>query len=488
MMKEYITPETEFRINEYITLKLEDKKTNIYVNGNLFRQCKYLLLEIPVNKVSLINKIDSIDEAAAILDRSLEGSKEKKIEVLPEVEFWGHCSNLQVWAENNYNTSVIHSNLGFPLLKKLVDVGDYKAQNVFKDEIIERYVTGNTNVRNFLTEEGFLNNLTEDEQLNLLENLPSNLKTDFLIYLSDLNIPLTKKRGREEVIKIYGEGNSEKRLFLISNGFLDYLDNDEKIRLLSPKEAIALQELKNKLKVQPHLVNGPDLIYNWNYHNKIMYSLSDRQVTGLRVYNLNIETVPESLREFEFLNVLVLSSNNLRKLPKFNYRNLKMLYLSQNNIETIPESIGKLKSLKKMSIGHNNLKSIPKDIGNLRNLEVLYLNNNQIEALPESIGNLLNLRELYLNFNQMKKLPVNLCNLESLEILVLNYNQIKELPRDIGNLKSLKQLILNNNKLKQLPDSIKDLDELAVLYVNNNQITKIPNSLRNQMSNKKLYI
>ena len=30
----------EFKVNDYITLKLEDDKTSIYVNGMLFQQCK----------------------------------------------------------------------------------------------------------------------------------------------------------------------------------------------------------------------------------------------------------------------------------------------------------------------------------------------------------------------------------------------------------------------------------------------------------------
>ncbi|KKM08312.1 hypothetical protein LCGC14_1725100, partial [marine sediment metagenome] len=38
----------DFVINKYITLKLEDGKTNIYVNGQIFDQCKFLFLNIPV--------------------------------------------------------------------------------------------------------------------------------------------------------------------------------------------------------------------------------------------------------------------------------------------------------------------------------------------------------------------------------------------------------------------------------------------------------
>ncbi|KKL78605.1 hypothetical protein LCGC14_2023170 [marine sediment metagenome] len=37
-----------FQVNELITLKLEKNKTNIYVNNKLFKQCKFLLLEIPI--------------------------------------------------------------------------------------------------------------------------------------------------------------------------------------------------------------------------------------------------------------------------------------------------------------------------------------------------------------------------------------------------------------------------------------------------------
>ncbi len=65
-----------FKVNEYISLKLEEKKTNIYVKGRLFRQCKFLLLTIPVDKISSFDEIESIDEAAERLDRSLEGGME----------------------------------------------------------------------------------------------------------------------------------------------------------------------------------------------------------------------------------------------------------------------------------------------------------------------------------------------------------------------------------------------------------------------------
>ena len=40
-----------FKVNEHLTLKLEGNETNIYVNYKKFIQCKYLLLNIPVEKI-----------------------------------------------------------------------------------------------------------------------------------------------------------------------------------------------------------------------------------------------------------------------------------------------------------------------------------------------------------------------------------------------------------------------------------------------------
>ena len=57
----------EFKINDFLTLKLEACKTNIYLNGELFNQCKYLMLNIPIEDTRRFDEIESIDEAADIL-------------------------------------------------------------------------------------------------------------------------------------------------------------------------------------------------------------------------------------------------------------------------------------------------------------------------------------------------------------------------------------------------------------------------------------
>lgn len=62
----------EFKVNEYITVKLKGDETVIYIKGQKFLVCKFLLLDIPIDRVSTFDEIDSIDEAAEKLDQSLE--------------------------------------------------------------------------------------------------------------------------------------------------------------------------------------------------------------------------------------------------------------------------------------------------------------------------------------------------------------------------------------------------------------------------------
>ncbi len=157
----------EFKVNEYITLKLEGEKTNIYVKEQLFNQCKFLLLNIPVDKISTFDEIESIDEAAEKLDRSLERMDMVASRIPPETEFWGHCSNMQVWVEHEYDTRLLHSNLAFPLLKKLSLIGDPIAKRALKEEIMKYLKSWYLPVVSYLFQNGYLEYLDK----NIRENM-----------------------------------------------------------------------------------------------------------------------------------------------------------------------------------------------------------------------------------------------------------------------------------------------------------------------------
>ena len=160
---------SEFKVNDYLILRLENNRTNVYIKGKVFSQCKFLLLSIPAAKVREFDDIESIDEAAEKLDSSMERGTLKKYKITPKEEFWGHCSNLQAWYENDYNTRLIHRNLAFPLLRALVEAGDPLAKRVFKEEIAIRLESGYPTVVSYLINQGYLHYLNLNELVTILE-------------------------------------------------------------------------------------------------------------------------------------------------------------------------------------------------------------------------------------------------------------------------------------------------------------------------------
>ncbi|MFX1275864.1 MAG: leucine-rich repeat domain-containing protein [Promethearchaeota archaeon] len=161
----------QFKINDYITLRFEYNKTYIYLRNIRFLQCMYLLFNIPVEDKILNDSIDSIDEAEIKLDKSL-GVQNRRI-LTPEMEFWGHCSNLQAWAENDYDTRLLHRNLAFPLLRRLTILGDPLAKKVFKEEIALRLTSGVPNVVEYLIARGYLQYLNDEELITVIDELNS---------------------------------------------------------------------------------------------------------------------------------------------------------------------------------------------------------------------------------------------------------------------------------------------------------------------------
>ena len=228
----------EFKVNEFITLKLEEEivdevenfretKTNIYVKGELFRQGSFLLINIPIEEISSFDSIESIDEAEERLDRSLEeGNDIFDYEIPPETEFWGHCSNLQVWAENDYDTRLIYRNLAFPLLKKLTEVGDSIAKRVFKEEIAKRFLSCYLPVIHFLLFGDYLDFLSKIE----LEGLFSELKVKHKLLFEFLE-PILMIQG-------YAKHNLSKEELGEYLKKFNYDEEDGKFSTLKPYESL----------------------------------------------------------------------------------------------------------------------------------------------------------------------------------------------------------------------------------------------------------
>ncbi len=193
----------KFRINEFLDLRFEDGKTNIYVNNILFNHCKYILINFQLDNSKDITEINSIDEAVENRRESLEILEDKIYQINPKIIFWAHCSNLHTWYENNYNTNLIHSNLAFPLLKELTKVGDLKAKRVFKEEIVKRFESSNLHVIQFLLYNNYLDSLNREELAIVLENASFSLTSVVVKKLKELiESPFANYREIKDIIDI----------------------------------------------------------------------------------------------------------------------------------------------------------------------------------------------------------------------------------------------------------------------------------------------
>jgi len=157
------------KISSNIEMRLEDNQTNVYIDGNYVATCMDLKVIIPRENIQDFDQINSIDEISDLLNNS--DSNPDIYYISPEEEFWGHCSNIQAWVENDYNTRILHSNIAFPLLTKLTRIGDPLARNVFKIEIVERFSSGEKSVILFLLKNHYLNYLDEFEEKCLIESV-----------------------------------------------------------------------------------------------------------------------------------------------------------------------------------------------------------------------------------------------------------------------------------------------------------------------------
>lgn len=373
----------EFLINQFLSLKLENGITMIYVGEEQFLQCKFLLLEIPVRDITALDDVKSIDEAAQELGRSLEPSDEfSRVGLIPpETEFWGHCSNLQVWYENDYNTKLLHSNLAFPLLKKLTEAGDLLARRVFKDEIAKRYNTGIEKVQKYLIINNYLEYLSPSEREILFGKESSKFKAleSYVGYRIKI-IPSCKSRRGVRIqnrniigLHLYGKDSKKKnKLFPYQIKYFKNLKNlylENFLSLTIPKWIENLKNLKRMRLSQNHLV-----------------------------------AIPRSIGKLVALNYLSLTLNFLDKLPKEIelLENLKELDLSYNHFKKFPEQILGLNQLENLDLSHNQLKVIPSKIGSMPSLKSLGLSDNLISSLPHELLDMPNIEKVFIGDSNIK--------------------------------------------------------------------------------------
>jgi len=381
-----------FIVNKYITLLLKDGKTEIYVNNELFLNCKKLVLQLNESNFEEFEAILSIDDLA---ERDDLGGQ--LIDIPPDVEFWGHCSNIQAWVDNDYNPSLLHSNLAFPLLKKLTDEGDSRARVIFKEEIIERFEQGTETVLISLLDNQYLEYFTRDELQYIYENFveplePSNRLLTFLkAFCSQQVFPIRgyyEKFVKEfmitakykEKIKILnkhgailrkddflgyfkkfssgsGEGYEENDRFnVLSVLILDLefygilFDNASKINYLLRKvEQDSLQNILNHSKY-PYIMMDfeEDEVRRRVWQEKLYYDLYDGHVVSIELICENPEEFLDNIQKLNvfknlvFVNVLFFHYRDYESIKS----NLTSLHHNKVKIYIFDDSSPYLKQLK----------------------------------------------------------------------------------------------------------------------------------------------
>jgi hypothetical protein len=383
----------EFKVNKYIILKLEEKDTVIYILGKKFRQCKYLLLNIPIKKIASLDELDSIDEIREKLDHLLEpvssvhGRVERIDNISPETEFLGHCSNLQVWHENNYNSRLLDKNLAFPLLKRLTEVGDPLANKVFKEEIAKRIESEYIPTIEYLLNEDYIEYLSDDELITLIKNLGSRF-CDILEKLIIIDAKSIIKTGSSQINLTFLE-----RLYLISKNltkkvlkdlfkrgnlnvifylaYKDYLNLINKQKVLRDLDYDLIQKIKEMIIT---FDSAGDFLIHLKSVNKFQQIIENLYQTGdPRVfYHLDYEGFGKYISRENYYKYLLVSEEAKPMVQLEKLLNVRYWLASGHETAAENEIVVEDKHIIELSINSKS-NTFPKQIFNLKSLKILYL-------------------------------------------------------------------------------------------------------------------
>ncbi|MBY8992556.1 MAG: rhomboid family intramembrane serine protease [Candidatus Lokiarchaeota archaeon] len=139
---------SKIKINDYITVCLEHNKILIYIQGERFQELEYSFLNKILNASE--NQKEETKTQGKITENIFKNdSKNNYFNIFANI--------LKFWIRNNYDTGILLYNFSFPLLKKLVEVGDPQAKKVFINEILKNLWGADPLVVKYLIKEKYDN-------------------------------------------------------------------------------------------------------------------------------------------------------------------------------------------------------------------------------------------------------------------------------------------------------------------------------------------
>lgn len=240
----------------------------------------------------------------------------------------------------------------------------------------------------------------------------------------------------------------------------------------------------NKLTLAPRILPNTLVSVDFaaNYLTKI-YGLTFGQKPNLRsVYLHNNKLADAGLPDNMFngsgnVEILILSSNFLRHVPKHLPPALYKLHLKNNKLEKIPPgAFSELSSLRELYLQNNYLTDEGLDnetFWKLSSLEYLDLSSNNLSRVPAGLPRSLVL--LHLEKNAIRSVDADvLTPIRNLEYLLLHSNQLQAPgihPLAFQGLKRLHTVHLYNNALERVPSGLPR--RVRTLMMLHNQITGI---------------
>ncbi|NVM29157.1 MAG: leucine-rich repeat domain-containing protein [Candidatus Helarchaeota archaeon] len=203
---------------------------------------------------------------------------------------------------------------------------------------------------------------------------------------------------------------------------------------------------------------------------------------------------------FEFLPDFIGSNNRvenlhigrmcLKEIPDWvpKCRNLKVFRCDYNDITGGLEILENFTNLTKLLIGHNKITSLPSRRCFPRSIRELSLCELEISEIPEWIGELTELRYLDLEYCPITTLPKSIGKLENLRRIDMQRCRLSSIPSDIGRCKELKEVWMDFNELVEIPSSFGLLTNLRVLAATHNRLTAIPEWIGTLVKLEELYL
>jgi len=200
-------------------------------------------------------------------------------------------------------------------------------------------------------------------------------------------------------------------------------------------------------------------------------------------YNLATEQI-EIIRELEKENIEKEKSGTHVNPINMKIENGKVVQwkLFEYNINSLPENFGIFNKLSSLNISRSQIEVLPESFGELKELEHLDLSNNKLKSLPESFVNLISIKDLDLSNNQLNEIPTQLWALRKLTELNLSNNPFT--PEDMTISQKVPDLIREHLRKKA---TIKIFISHAVIDFNPYRIGDLVEYLEKQKEISEVY-